>query len=106
MTPVDASESPDSTMPTSVHPVPTSVHSVEGRGRGREAAICQAALELLAEVGYDRMSMDAVALRARAGKATIYRHWPGSTSWSSTRSGREPPASTTRSTPARSAVTC
>ena len=78
MTPVDASESPDSTMPTSVHPaVPTSVHSVEGRGRGREAAICQAALELLAEVGYDRMSMDAVALRARAGKATIYRHWPG-----------------------------
>ena len=29
------------------------------------------------EVGYDRMSMDALAERARAGKATIYRHWAG-----------------------------
>jgi AcrR family transcriptional regulator len=47
------------------------------RGSGREAAICRAALELLAEVGYDRMSMDAVANRARASKATIYRHWHG-----------------------------
>jgi AcrR family transcriptional regulator len=47
------------------------------RSSGREAAICQAALELLAEVGYDRMSMDAVAHRAHASKATIYRHWPG-----------------------------
>ncbi len=56
----------------------TVVESSPGsRGSGREAAICQAALELLAEVGYDRMSMDAVATRARASKATIYRHWPG-----------------------------
>lgn len=44
---------------------------------GRDAAICDAALALLAEVGYDRMSMDAVAARAHASKATIYRHWPG-----------------------------
>jgi AcrR family transcriptional regulator len=28
-------------------------------------------------VGYDQMSMDAVAARARASKATIYRRWPG-----------------------------
>jgi AcrR family transcriptional regulator len=47
------------------------------RGRGREPAIRDAALELLAEVGYDRMSMDAVAARAHASKATIYRRWPG-----------------------------
>lgn len=47
------------------------------RGQARESAICLAALELLAEVGYDRMSMDAVASRARASKATIYRRWPG-----------------------------
>jgi AcrR family transcriptional regulator len=47
------------------------------RGAAREAAICDAALALLAEVGYDRMSMDAVAARARASKATIYRRWPG-----------------------------
>jgi AcrR family transcriptional regulator len=47
------------------------------RSSDRGAAICQAALELLAGVGYDRMSMDAVAHRAHASKATIYRHWPG-----------------------------
>ena len=61
----------------------TNLHfSIRGRGRGREVtqrefAICDAALALLAEVGYDRMSMDAVAARARASKATIYRRWPG-----------------------------
>lgn len=43
---------------------------------GRDAAICEATLELLSEVGYDRMSMDAVATRAKASKATIYRKWP------------------------------
>jgi AcrR family transcriptional regulator len=47
------------------------------RGRGRESAILEAALELLVEVGYDRMSMDAIAGRAHASKATIYRRWPG-----------------------------
>lgn len=43
----------------------------------RDAAICDAALAVLLEVGYDRMSMDAVAARAHASKATIYRRWPG-----------------------------
>ncbi len=42
----------------------------------RHEAICDAVFELLSEVGYDRMSMDAVATRARASKATIYRAWP------------------------------
>jgi len=42
----------------------------------RHEAICDAVFELLSEVGYDRMSMDAVANRARASKATIYRAWP------------------------------
>ena len=42
----------------------------------RRTAICDAVFELLAEVGYDRMTMDAVAARARASKATIYRSWP------------------------------
>ena len=44
---------------------------------GRDVAIRDATLALLVEVGYDRMSMDAVAARAKASKATIYRRWPG-----------------------------
>ncbi|HET8970236.1 MAG TPA: TetR/AcrR family transcriptional regulator [Candidatus Nanopelagicales bacterium] len=51
--------------------------SAPGTMQGRDSAICDATLELLVEVGYDRMSMDAVAARARASKATIYRRWPG-----------------------------
>jgi AcrR family transcriptional regulator len=38
-------------------------------------ALRESALALLAEAGYDRMTMDAVAARARAGKTTIYRRW-------------------------------
>lgn len=47
------------------------------RDEQREQAILDAAVELLGEVGYDRMSMESVAHRARASKATIYRRWPG-----------------------------
>jgi AcrR family transcriptional regulator len=47
------------------------------RAEAREQAILDAALELVMEVGYDRLSMDALAERAHAGKATIYRHWSG-----------------------------
>ncbi len=35
----------------------------------------QVALELLAEIGYEGFTIDAVAARARAGKATVYRRW-------------------------------
>ncbi len=41
----------------------------------REAEILAATLEVLVDVGYDRLTMDAVALRARASKATLYRRW-------------------------------
>jgi AcrR family transcriptional regulator len=47
------------------------------RGAVREDAILQATLELLAESGYDQLTIDAVAARARCSKATIYRRWPG-----------------------------
>jgi AcrR family transcriptional regulator len=47
------------------------------RDEGREQAILEAAIELLAEVGYDAMSIEAVAVRAGSSKATIYRRWPG-----------------------------
>lgn len=47
------------------------------RSERREQAILDAALDLVMEVGYDGLSMDALAERARASKATIYRHWSG-----------------------------
>src|SRR3954463_11438391 len=43
----------------------------------REHEILEATLEVLAEVGYDRLTMDAVATRAKASKATLYRRWNG-----------------------------
>lgn len=45
---------------------------VEGE---REDEILDSAVELLMEVGYDRFTMDAVAKKARASKATLYRRW-------------------------------
>jgi AcrR family transcriptional regulator len=48
-----------------------------GRGAPREEAILRATLALLAESGYDQVTIDAVAARARCSKATIYRRWPG-----------------------------
>lgn len=45
------------------------------RDASRDAALRTAAMEVLAEVGYRALTMDAVAARARAGKATIYRRW-------------------------------
>jgi AcrR family transcriptional regulator len=41
----------------------------------RETEILDAALELLAAAGYDRLTMDAVATAAKASKATLYRRW-------------------------------
>ena len=48
---------------------------VVGRGAAREAAICEAVVALLNEISYESMTMDAVAARAKASKATIYRRW-------------------------------
>ncbi|AKK29946.1 TetR/AcrR family transcriptional regulator [Mycobacterium sp. EPa45] len=44
--------------------------------RSLDAAILDATLALVAEVGYDQLSMDVVASRAGVGKAAIYRRWP------------------------------
>jgi AcrR family transcriptional regulator len=48
-----------------------------GRPRSIQShqAMLQATLELLAEVGFDAMSIDAIAARAGVGKTTIYRRY-------------------------------
>lgn len=46
------------------------------RSPATEKAVLDAAESLLTEAGYSGLSMDAVARRARASKATVYRWWP------------------------------
>ena len=48
-----------------------------GRPRSTQShqAMLQATLELLGEVGFDRMSIEAIAARAGVGKTTIYRRY-------------------------------
>jgi AcrR family transcriptional regulator len=45
----------------------------------RDADILDAALDVLSEEGFDGMTIDMVAARAKAGKATLYRRWPSKT---------------------------
>ena len=63
-------------------PCPRREAAAEGvPSRGRpfdadlDAAILDAAVGLLTDIGYERMTMDAVAARAKVSKATIYRRW-------------------------------
>lgn len=58
--------------PASKTSTPTARPRVEGE---REAQILDAALEALCAVGYDRLTMDAVATASKASKATLYRRW-------------------------------
>jgi len=45
------------------------------RDHTRDQEILDATLDVLAETGYDGMTIDMVAARAKAGKATLYRRW-------------------------------
>jgi AcrR family transcriptional regulator len=55
----------------------TDHHGGRPRDASRDVALRAAALELLAEIGYDRLTIDSVAARAHASKTTIYRRWSG-----------------------------
>ncbi|MFV0426489.1 MAG: TetR/AcrR family transcriptional regulator [Beutenbergiaceae bacterium] len=46
------------------------------RGAALEAAIIDAAIAELRDVGYAAMTIDSIAKRAGAGKVSIYRRWP------------------------------
>lgn len=60
--------------------------TVNGRSRGRprdentRQRVLQAALKLLAEVGYSQVTIEAIAALAKASKATLYRWWPNKVS--------------------------
>lgn len=45
------------------------------RDETRDAAILEATIAVLSDVGYDRLTIDAVAAKAKASKATVYRRW-------------------------------
>lgn len=55
----------------------TRITSPRGRPRdaGRGQELLHATQDLLVEVGYEHLSMDAVAARARTSKSTLYRRW-------------------------------
>jgi AcrR family transcriptional regulator len=46
------------------------------RGQQLDAALFRATLEELAETGYAKLTMEGIAERARASKASLYRRWP------------------------------
>lgn len=71
----------------------------------RESELYGAVLDLLREVGYDALTMDAVAARTRSSKATLYRQWGASPSWSSWPCGTTSRCPSQRSTPDRCAAT-
>lgn len=45
------------------------------RDETRDHAILEATVAVLKDVGYDRLTIDAVAAKAKASKATVYRRW-------------------------------
>lgn len=57
----------------------TTVRARRGRPRdpGVDEAVLAAAVDLLVEVGYSRLTMEQVAARAGVGKASLYLRWTG-----------------------------
>lgn len=57
--------------------VADSDRDVDPRVERSRRIILSAALDLLGEVGYGGLNIEAVAARAGVGKSTVYRHWSG-----------------------------
>src|ERR1700753_60662 len=64
-----------SSLPGATDTAPTPTKLGRKRDLTRDPEIMDAALDVLAETGYDGMTIDMVAARAKAGKATLYRRW-------------------------------
>lgn len=84
-----------------------------GPGRPRSAdadrAIIAAALEMLADEGYHKLTIEAVATAAGVGKATVYRRWPSKyelvrDALSALNEGMPPPPPATLSTRERAQI--
>ena len=69
---MSSASSPVSSEPTEVAPA---VVLQRKRGATLESAILEAAYAELSEAGYGAFTVEAVAARARTGKASIYRRW-------------------------------
>lgn len=68
----------DALAPPSPSPPPViAARELDPRVERSRTVILSAALDLLGEIGYGGMTIEAVAARAGVGKSTIYRHWPG-----------------------------
>ena len=64
------------TSPQQPEPGPETLHASRRRGTELENALLDAAWAELQEVGYSRLTMEAVAARAGTSKPVLYRRWP------------------------------
>jgi AcrR family transcriptional regulator len=69
--------SPVTTAPTSLEAARAARPPGRPRSAEAERAIIDAVLHLVAENGFDALSVEGVAARAGVGKGTIYRRWSG-----------------------------
>ncbi|MFD3743417.1 TetR/AcrR family transcriptional regulator [Nocardia sp. NPDC058633] len=63
-------------MSQQIHPTPRPSADATRRNEGSRRAILSAAFELAGDIGYDKLTIEAIAARAGVGKQTIYRWWP------------------------------
>jgi TetR/AcrR family transcriptional regulator, regulator of autoinduction and epiphytic fitness len=56
---------------------PTAPFALDPRIERSRRLVLTAAIDLLAEVGYGAITIEAIAARSGVAKSTIYRHWPG-----------------------------